>query len=167
MKKKISTIRALVTVALMAAVVETMSIPVYAGSVPKMENTMEEELLQEINTLRNNNGLSPLEMDSSLTEIASVRAKEASQKWSHTRPNGKDGVDLVPGNVWKGENLSTCMSVGDEELTDDIAVELQFSDMCHSKTHRENMLFDEYERVGIYTYKDARGKVTTAYMFTS
>ena len=167
MKKTISTIRALVTVALMAAVVETMTVPVYAGSVPKMENTMEEELLQEINTLRNNNGLSPLEMDESLTEVAAVRAKEASQKWSHTRPNGKEGVDLVPGNVWKGENLSTCMSAGDEELTDDIAVELQFSDMCHSKTHRENMLFDEYERVGIYTYKNAAGKVTTAYMFAS
>lgn len=161
-----SILRAAITLVLMIGTTILLTVPVYAGNAPRVES-MEESLLQEINELRSSKGLSPLDMDADLVKVASIRAKEASSKWSHERPNGTDGVDIIPGNVWKGENLSCC--AGDEEniLTEDIAVELQFSDMLHSKTHRENMLFDEFGRIGIYSYVDASGKVTTAYLFAS
>lgn len=120
------------------------------------------QLVREINNLRAENGLAPLVIDSELNKVASVRSAEASQKWSHTRPNGKQGLDAIPGNVWKGENLSMMEGSADEYTTAEM-----FRMLCESPTHLDNMLFEEFTRVGISSYEAADGCVYVAYMFAS
>ena len=126
------------------------------------EAKQELQLVKEINNLRARNGLAPLVMDKTLNSVASVRSEECSQMWSHTRPNGKQGVDAIPGNVWKGENLSMMEGSADEYTTSEM-----FRMLCESPTHLDNMLFDEFTRVGISSYEAADGCVYVAYMFAS
>ena len=88
-----------------------------------------------------------LKRDAKLEQIALQRAKEIAEtgKFSHTRPNGKSGLTLIPGNVAKGENIAmgqiTC-----EEVS---------QDWYNSASHRQNMLRSNFNKVGIagYTYK--------------
>ena len=120
------------------------------------------QLVKEINNLRAKNGLAPLVMDKTLNSVATVRSEECSQMWSHTRPNGKQGVDAIPGNVWKGENLSMMEGSADEYTTAEM-----FRMLCESPTHLDNMLFEEFTRVGISSYEAADGCVYVAYMFAS
>lgn len=127
-------------------------------------NTARQEiqLMKEINNLRVENGLEPLVMDKTLNSVAEVRSEECSQKWSHTRPNGSQGLDAIPGNVWKGENLSMMEGSADEYTTAEM-----FRMLCESPTHLDNMLFNEFTRVGISSYEAADGCVYVAYMFAS
>ena len=120
------------------------------------------QLVKEINNLRAKNGLAPLVMDKTLNSVATVRSEECSQMWSHTRPNGKQGVDAIPGNVWKGENLSMMEGSADEYTTAEM-----FRMLCESPTHLDNMLFDEFTRIGVHSYEAADGCVYVAYMFAS
>ena len=120
------------------------------------------QLVKEINALRAKNGLAPLVMDKTLNSVAEVRSKECSQMWSHTRPNGKQGLDAIPGNVWKGENLSMMEGSADEYTTAEM-----FRMLCESPTHLDNMLFDEFTRIGVSSYEAADGCVYVAYMFAS
>lgn len=126
------------------------------------EAKQELQLVKEINNLRAENGLSPLVIDSELNKVASVRSAEASQKWSHTRPNGKQGVDAIPGNVWKGENLSMMEGSASEATTAEM-----FRMLCESPTHYDNMVFEEFTRIGVSSYEAADGCVYVAYMFAS
>ena len=126
------------------------------------EAKQELQLVKEINNLRAKNGLAPLTMDKTLNSVAEVRSEECSQMWSHTRPNGKQGVDAIPGNVWKGENLSMMEGSADEYTTAEM-----FRMLCESPTHLDNMLFNEFTRVGISSYEAADGCVYVAYMFAS
>ena len=126
------------------------------------EAKQELQLVKEINNLRAKNGLAPLVMDKTLNSVATVRSEECSQMWSHTRPNGKQGVDAIPGNVWKGENLSMMEGSADEYTTAEM-----FRMLCESPTHLDNMLFDEFTRIGVHSYEAADGCVYVAYMFAS
>lgn len=119
-------------------------------------------LLQNINNLRTEQGLNPLVLDKKLIEVATVRAQECSTKWSHTRPNGKQGLDAIPGNVWKGENLSMMEGSASEATTAEM-----FRMLCESPTHYDNMVFEEFTRIGIASYEAADGCVYVAYMFAS
>lgn len=120
------------------------------------------QLVREINNLRAENGLEPLVLDKELNDVASVRSAEASQKWSHTRPNGTQGVNAIKGNCWKGENLSMMEGSADEYTTAEM-----FQMLCASETHYDNMVFSEFTRIGISSYEAADGCVYVAYMFAS
>lgn len=141
---------------------------VMASSAVKVDTTM----LQQINGLRTQKGLPKLILDDSLTKIAEVRANEASFKWSHERPNGEQGSDMIARNKWRGENLSYVNSSnynGTESEQVGIA-DLMFTNLCNSPTYLDNMLFSEYTKIGISSYEvsTANGKkITTAYMFSN
>lgn len=111
--------------------------------------------LLKLNDLRVKENKKPLKVSKDLVTVAKTRAIEASKKWSHTRPNGKDcfsafdEVDNKYKQFYCGENLAY---VG-AEYGDNKAIETAFQALCDSKTHYDNMLFDEYTYVGIYTYK--------------
>jgi uncharacterized protein YkwD len=62
------------------------------------------ELVGYINDYRAENGKSALSYENGLQNAADVRANEASQVWSHTRPDGSDYY-TVDSEVY-GENLS-------------------------------------------------------------
>ncbi len=52
--------------------------------------TEAEKVVELVNAERAKKGLSPLTMDPTLTEVAELRAKEITTKFSHTRPDGTE-----------------------------------------------------------------------------
>ena len=121
-------------------------------------------LCKNLNNLRAENGLNMLTEDNSLKEIADLRAEEAALKWSHERPNGNMGYELLQKNKWRGENLAFIDAKG---LTADKINNKLFRDLCESPSHYANMTFAEYKRVGIGVYKTMDGEVYVAFIFTS
>lgn len=103
MKKAIITILAVLTV-----IVTTMA----PASTMKAEAatadqtmTMNARLLADINNLRAEQGLPALTLDNELNSFAAVRSEEITSLWSHTRPDGTSGCDMISSNKWRGENL--------------------------------------------------------------
>ena len=99
--------------------------------------TLAKDTLNEVNERRRENGLPDLEWSDELAKAAAVRAKEASQNWSHTRPNGQQYY-TVNENV-NGENLA--FGYNDANST----VEA----WMNSPTHRDNLLDKDLKSVGI------------------
>ncbi len=125
-------------------------------------NALNNIMLENINQLRTSQGISALEIDSGLISIANIRSDEASDKWSHTRPNGEKGAWMIPANRWRGENLSYISNI--EDVSE--AARIMFEDLVESPAHYDNMIFEKYTRIGISScVRD--GKITVAYMFSS
>ena len=128
--------------------------------------------LSDINALRASKGLGALSMDSGLVGVAKVRAQEASTTWSHTRPNGTQGISMLPSNKWRGENLSY-VQYGTFTFTQseqEAAESLMFENLKASPTHYANMVHTNFTKIGIYTYVSQSGtgyRLTTAFMFTN
>ena len=125
-------------------------------------NALNNKMLSSINQLRASLGRGPLVTDSSLITIANTRSQEAASKWSHTRPNGTQGADMIPADKWRGENLSYITGTEDVEQ----ASKIMFDDLVASPTHYDNMVFDKFTKIGISSYV-ANGKITVAYMFSN
>ena len=111
-----------------------------------IQNDITYEVLNIINSIRANNGLTNLTMDNTLVEIASIRAKEITVNWSHTRPNGSEWHTIyaeygIRGS--SGENLA---------YGQDTAAEV-VEDWMNSKTHQDNILNSQYNKTGIYVYE--------------
>ena len=129
-------------------------------------------LLERINWLRKSNGLNELELNPTLNSYAAIRAAEASTKWSHTRPNGAQGCNMIPSTKWRGENLSYVVYLNfdfSEEQQIEIA-DTMFSNLVNSPAHYENMVFSQFTRIGIrtqITQTEKGTRLTTAYMFSN
>ncbi len=111
-------------------------------------------------------------MDDSLISVAKVRAQEASTTWSHTRPNGTQGIMMLPSDKWRGENLAY-VQYGSFTYTQEEqqkAEALMFENLKASPTHYANMVHNKFTKIGIYTYVSQTGngyRLTTAFMFTN
>ena len=146
-----------------------------AGVVKKTDERtgeVNDKLLSEINSLRASKGLGELKMDSTLVSIAGTRSEEASEKWSHERPNGEQGIDMIDSTRWRGENLSYVVYPGYDgsEKEQDKVVEKMFDSLVASPTHYDNMVFGNFTKIGIATdiTETSEGtKLTTAYMFSN
>lgn len=125
----------------------------------------------KINDLRYQEGKNRLALDNELNSYAEIRANEATEKWSHTRPDGTQGVDLVPVDRAAGENLSQ-ITLKDFHYTREeqqAAADRVFESLVESKTHYEVMLKDPFVKVGIKTNvveTEAGTKLVTAYIFS-
>ena len=99
----------------------------------------------QLNNYRRSVKKKALKRNSKLEKIAKIRAKEmaASGKFSHTRPNGRNALTMIKGNVYKGENIAmgqrTCREVSGA--------------WYGSPGHRKNMLNKKYRKVGIAAYR--------------
>ena len=111
-------------------------------AVGRLINTNEAYSL--VNAKRKEQKLSALKKDASLEKSAKTRAEEMAKTgiFSHTRPNGKSGLTLIQGNVYKGENIAkgqrTCAEV--------------VKAWYNSTGHRNNMLKKQYTKTGIAGY---------------
>ena len=111
-----------------------------------------------LNNYRKSANAKALKKDANLENIAKIRAKEMALtgKFSHTRPNGKSGLTLIKGNIYKGENIAmgqkTCSQVT-------VA-------WYKSAGHRKNMLKKQYKKVGIAGY-EYNGVIYWAQVFSS
>ena len=97
----------------------------------------------EVNDIRADAGLNSLKWDKNLESVANVRAKECSIKFSHTRPNGKEWY-TVNSRIQGGENLAYGFDNADD------CVEAWMA----SPTHRDNILYDEFDKVAISIYEE-------------
>lgn len=97
--------------------------------------------LDATNQQRTAAGLSVLKWDSSLAQCAAVRATEATESWSHTRPNGSEWY-TVNSQVQYGENLAKNYNSGENVVTGWMA----------SPTHRANLLSSDFKTIGIAVY---------------
>ena len=56
---------------------------------------LDREVAALVNEQRMLAGLKPLDFEEELSVLAAVRALEVTQKWSHTRPDGSDGLTVL------------------------------------------------------------------------
>ena len=94
-----------------------------------------------INNYRQENGLDILTWDDTLYEYANIRAREASQCWSHIRPDGTSWKEMDP-NTFQGENLAKGYDTAQDAVNAWIA----------SQGHKENILRENFNRTAIAFY---------------
>lgn len=110
-----------------------------------------QEVLTLTNTQREAAGLNPLSADPVLTEMAMLRARELEESYSHTRPSGENcktvfrefETDL---RFW-GENAAK------GNRTPEAVVEAWMG----SQGHRENLLREDAEYLGVGVWQDEDG----------
>lgn len=109
------------------------------------------EVLKLINKERKAQGKSSLKMNDTLNAAADKRAKELTQLFSHTRPNGESCFSILSEKKYQvnyrsaGENIAA-------GYTDAADV---MNGWMNSPGHRANILSDSYDQVGIGYYYDA------------
>ena len=108
------------------------------------ENRLAEwSVLELLNAARAEEDLLPLQMDSVLMDAAMQRALELSVYYSHTRPNGTNGADIVE---WRG-------AVGENVAAGRISAAEVMEDWLNSPAHRSNILSEKYRSVGIGVFE--------------
>jgi len=125
---------------------------------------IEAEILRLTNEEREKKGLDPLLWEGNAYYFASVRAKEAQEKWSHTRPNGEPYYSIFAEYkviCTSGENLHTVTGVpsdkyiytqeGMDELPEQIV-----EDWMDSEGHRANILNEDWESMVVAVYYDKK-----------
>ena len=99
-----------------------------------------------LNDERENVGLGSLSWDSNLESTSAVRSQECSVLFSHERPNGKQWY-TVNSSIQGGENLA--FGYDDAQSANDA--------WMASPTHKDNILYEDFESVAISVYKDDSG----------
>ena len=104
------------------------------------------EAYKKVNEERSQAGLKSLKWDQNLETVSNVRAKEASQKFSHTRPNGSQWC-TVNSKIQAGENLAFGYDSADEANTA----------WMNSPTHKDNILYPDFKKMAIGIYQTDDG----------
>lgn len=110
-------------------------------------NEYSKEVLVLLNEYRTQNNLNELKWDTTLAEVAAIRAPELVQKWSHIRPNGTKYVDILDEIRYPsplvGENLGRYQTTPEEVM----------QMWIESPGHNANLLGD-FTKVGISVYEE-------------
>lgn len=138
---------------------ETIEVKVGGGDEKK--KSAAEEVVDIVNAERSAQKKSALKSDDTLNDIAAQRAREISQKFSHTRPDGTKCSSLLQENgivnVYAGENIAAGHT----------SAESVMDTWMNSEGHRRNILSDNYTRIGVGAYKASDGYVYWVQIFTS
>ncbi len=102
---------------------------------------MDDKLLSLINLERLKAGVAPLIYRFDIQDASNLRAKEASVKWSHDRPNGKPYWS-VDDKIW-GENLAKNF----------ITPQGVVNGWINSELHKKNLLNPEYKGACIGSFR--------------
>lgn len=121
--------------------------------------SLDRSIADAVNAQRQAAGLAPLTLDSRLCAIASVRAREASVNWSHTRPDGSGSLTVLRQYGYAygaaGENLYFGAG-GAESIV---------SKWMSSDAHRNQVLMAEAAVIGVGSYTAADGLTYVAALF--
>ena len=109
-------------------------------------NDYASEVLTILNRERTKAGLEPLKGNDTLNEVAKLRAKEITEKFSHTRPDGSDCFTAINGFDLNYKMLGENIAYGYQNPTD------VMDGWMNSPGHRENILKEDYDSVGIACY---------------
>ena len=117
-----------------------------------------EEIVEQTNALRRENGLPALTMDDDLMHAAQVRAEEAAANlaYRHERPDGSDNDTVLQhtGTLLMGENMGMKDLSG--QSLDELAG-LQVDSWEQSDGHCRNMLHTIYHSMGTGVAQDEYG----------
>lgn len=136
---------------------------------------IEKELLLLINSLRSEESVNALGIQDSLQFAARIRAAEAFESFSHTRPDETpyntafDEAGFSYSGKWHGENLSSLSCSPGAMSEKEIALRM-FNGLKDSPGHYRNMTEKNFVQVGIgvaVTYTDGSVNITSAQMFSS
>ena len=100
-------------------------------------NDYAQEVVRQVNMEREKRGLKPLSIDPNLTAAANIRAKEITEKFSHTRPNGSRAVTVS--NFAYAENIARGQKTPDKVM----------AAWLTSDGHRQNILRASYGSIGV------------------
>ncbi len=123
---------------------------------------MSSQLLREINTVRQKEGLSSLNLSENLSSAAQARAREQAQMGniSHKRPDGSEWYTILAEYgvmaAGSGENLAMNYT----------SVDSVVKAWLESPTHRSNIVNSRYQYMGI-GYYEAGGNVYWVQLFAS
>ena len=112
------------------------------------------DILRRVNKYREKNGLNTLEENDYLNEMAQIRAKELSIRYSHIRP---EGGSLIGEYGVNGE----IANMGQTTPKD------AFLSLKHSKQHNKLMLKNDYLTFGSGYYVDGNGKSYWVVLFST
>lgn len=130
----------------------------------------EDEVIAQINALREALGASPLELNSSLTSGARIRAKEMFDYdyFAHERPDGASWQTVFYNEI----TLTGCTGIGENlaKVTNGSPDADYLMELCEtSPTHYDNMIKADYTHVGVGvftgTYPDGTQYVYAAVEF--
>lgn len=117
---------------------------------------IEQELIRLINDERARNGIEALGVEDGMQLAAGIRAREALQSLSHTRPDGTpyyttfDEAGFSYAGKWHGENLAM-ISMGSEDYDESAIAQALFRQWLESPGHQQNMLGDFLQTgIGVY-----------------
>ena len=105
-------------------------------------------------------GLAPLEKSDDVSLAASVRAKELTASFSHTRPDGSAYRTVLEQN---GVSYRSC---GENVAFGYRTPEAVMSAWMTSEGHKENILNEKYTNIGVGYFKDGSGQGYWAQIFT-
>lgn len=108
-------------------------------------NDEEKETLDLINEYRKQNGLNELKPFSELQEVARIKAEDLvnNEYFAHTSP-----ILGTPFEMLKNNGIS--YSIAGENLAGNTTPKRAVDAWINSKSHRENILEEEFEYTGIY-----------------
>jgi len=113
------------------------------------ETYLENQLLEDMNQARVDQGLAPLQTDSILADVARQRSTDmASQGYvGHTSPTGETAFSLLEKEnlIWSlaGENIAY------NNYPNKKSASVAFSGLMASQKHRQNILYAGYNLIGV------------------
>ncbi|MBQ8786053.1 MAG: CAP domain-containing protein [Oscillospiraceae bacterium] len=116
-----------------------------ASSEEKSSSTLTEaeKVVELVNAERAKKGLSALTMDSTLNEVAQLRAKEITSKFSHTRPDGTECFtafdELGAKHGYAAENIAAGQS----------SAERVMNGWMNSQGHYDNIMSSNVTKIGV------------------
>ncbi len=114
------------------------TIPAVTTQAPTQAEQIALRVFSLTNTQRANAGLPALKWSDSLADCAAIRGSESSQKFSHTRLNGKPWYTLNK-SIMYGENLAMGYNTADEVVYA----------WMNSAGHRANILDRSFKSIGV------------------
>lgn len=137
------------------------------SAAPAVETAEERRFVELCNEERKKRGLSQLTIDPLLIEVAREHSREMLEKayFNHNSPTTAiktpmdrylKAVHVRPEYACVGENLFYCSIVD---------VNRGHNAFMNSPTHRENVLFPRYEKIGVGIVKNERGEFWVTQMF--
>lgn len=115
------------------------------------ENSYAAQVIELVNKERAKEGLHPLVYDAALERAALVRAKEIQTNFSHTRPDGSSFSSAV-----REENVAY-RRVGENIAWGQRSPEEVVSAWMNSPSHRENIMRENFGRIGVGYLTNAKG----------
>ena len=123
----------------------------------EQQQIMNDKFTENVNELRQENGLAPIEQNDVLNEAANIRAKELAESFDHTRPDGS-GFSTVMKDV-DGGNMYVASSeniiYGNYgNMSGENAGNALFNEWNNSQGHHDNLLDPDATSYGLGWYYD-------------